>query len=538
MKLRENRKTSRNSVIYSAYLIILLVFVGCDPNLLNTHPDDRYTVGNFWESSEAVNAALTGTYRPLRYQGVFGRQASPAWEDAATPNLFTTSGIGFSNIALGQQNATSGSVMSWRWSHSYDGVGRANIFLSRIDEATGISEEEKSRMTGEALFLRAIYYYMLTTYYGDVPLILDPPDVEEHALLPRSPREQVVEQILEDLDRAAELLPLDYPTGDAGRATRGAALGLKARILLYEASPLLNPDQDPARWQAAAAAAEEVISINQYALFPDYHTLFLPENENSEEVLFDVQYISPTVEPGLGTSWDLINIQHATTAPLQELVDAFLMADGLPYDQSPLYDAGQPYLNRDPRFYTTVLYPGARFQNDDVTEITYAHTGYALRKYSVFDETTGNPPANVSDIKDGQSETNYMVIRYAEILLSYAEAQNEYAGPDPSVYAALNQVRERAGMPAVEAGLTQDELREVIRHERRIEFVGEGLYYNDIRRWKTIEEVNNGPVHRQDGQVRSNRSFNPARDYWWPIQQSELDLNPELTQNTGYGQRR
>src|SRR5690625_3347124 len=151
---------------------------------------------------------------------------------------------------------------------------------------------------------------MLTTYYGDVPLILAPPDVEAHALLPPSPPGQVVEQISEDLDRAAALLPSDYPTGDAARATRGAALGLTARILLYEARPLLNPDQDPARWQAAAAAAEEVISINQYALFPDYHTLFLPDNENSEEVLFDVQYISPTVEPGLGTSWDLINIQQ------------------------------------------------------------------------------------------------------------------------------------------------------------------------------------------------------------------------------------
>src|SRR5690625_3957388 len=151
MKLRENRKTSRNSVIYSAYLIILLVCVGCDADLLNTHPDDRYTVGNFWEGSEAVNAALTGTYRALRYQGVVGRQASPEWEDAAKAKLFTTSGIGFGNIALGQQSATSGSVMSWRWSHSSDGVGRANSCLSRIDEATGISEEGNSRTTGAAL---------------------------------------------------------------------------------------------------------------------------------------------------------------------------------------------------------------------------------------------------------------------------------------------------------------------------------------------------------------------------------------------------
>src|SRR5699024_3136080 len=135
-----------------------------------------------------------------------------------------------------------------------------------------------------------------------------------------------------DLDRAAELLPLEYASSnDDGRATRGSALGLKARILLYEASPLLNTDQNANKWQAAADAAQEVMDLNVYDLFPDYHTLFLPESQSSEEVVFDVQYISPTIEPGLGTSWDLINIQHATTAPLQELIDAFLMEDGLPY---------------------------------------------------------------------------------------------------------------------------------------------------------------------------------------------------------------
>ncbi len=530
----KNKKTLQSKLVLCALFTTVLLFGACDPDLLNTNPDDRYTVGNFWESETAVTAALNGAYRPLRYQGVFGRQASPAWEDAATPNLFTTSGIGFSNIALGQQDPTSGSVMSWRWSHSYDGVGRTNTFLARIDEAEGISEEDRARMTGEVHFLRALYYFILATYYGDVPLILDPPDVVAQAELPRTPREEVIGQVLADLEQAAGLLPLSYSGSDEGRATRGAALGLKARVLLYEASPLHNPQNDLSRWQAAADAAQEVIGLGVYDLFPDYHSLFLPENQNSEEVVFDVQYISPQVEPGLGTSWDLINIQHATTAPLQELIDAFHMEDGLPYNESPLYDPEDPYMNRDPRFYTTVVYPGARFQNDDVTGTTYAHTGYALRKYTVYSATEGNPPANVSDIKDGQSHTNYMVIRYADILLSYAEALNEYSGPDQRVYDAINQVRERAEMPHIETGHSQDELREIIRHERRIEFVGEGLFYNDIRRWRTIEELNNGPVHRWDGQLRSNRSFNPDRDYWWPIQQSELDLNPNLEQNPGY----
>lgn len=524
----------QSSIVVCVLFATVLVLAGCDPDLLDTSPQNQYNVGNFWESETAVESALAGTYRPLRYQGIFGRQAIPSWEDAATPNLFTTSGSSFSAIALGEQDENSGGIMTNRWNHSYNGIGRCNTFLDRIEEATGVSEEIKSRMTGEVLFLRALYYFMLANYWGDAPLILDPPDVMEHSALPRSPREDIIDQILEDLDRAIDLLPLGYDASEAGRATRGAALGFKARVLLYEASPLLNPDNDTEKWQEAADAAKAVMDLGLYDLFPDYRNLFLPEYENNEEVIFDVQYISPTVEPGLGTSWDLINIQHATTAPLQELINAFHMEDGLPYDESPLYDSDNPYENRDPRFYTTVIYPGARFKNDDVTGTTYAHTGYALKKYSVYDADVGDPPASVSDIKDGQSHTNYMIIRYADVLLMFAEATNEVSGPTPEVYDAIRQVRGRVGMPDIGTGHSKDELREIIRHERRIEFVGEGLYYNDIRRWKTIEEVNNGDVHRWDGQLRSSRRFDPGKDYWWPIQQSQLDLNPKLEQNEGY----
>lgn len=533
MYLKKNVEPQRKLVVCVAFTIACAV-MGCDPSLLDTSPQNQYNVGNFWESETAVESALAGTYRPLRYQGIFGRQAIPAWEDAATPNLFTTSGSSFSAIALGEQDENSGGIMTNRWNHSYDGIGRCNTFLGRIEDAAGVSEEMKARMTGEVLFLRSLYYFMLANYWGDAPLILDPPDVTQHSDLPRSPREEIIEQILKDLDQAIDLLPLEYAASEAGRATRGAALGFKARVLLYEASPLLNPDNDTEKWQKAAAAAKAVMDLGLYDLFPDYRGLFLPENEHNEEVIFDVQYISPTVEPGLGTSWDLINIQHATTAPLQGLVDAFYMEDGLPYNESPLYDPGNPYENRDPRFYTTVIYPGARFKNDDVTGTTYAHTGYALKKYSVYDEDIGDPPASVSGIKDGQSHTNYMVIRYADILLMFAEATNEASGPDSEVYDAIREIRERAGMPDIGTGHSQDELREIIRHERRIEFVGEGLYYNDIRRWKTIEEVNNGDVHRWDGQLRSRRKFDPGRDYWWPIQQGQLDLNTKLKQNENY----
>jgi hypothetical protein len=167
-----------------------------------------------------------------------------------------------------------------------------------------------------------------------------------------------------------------------------------------------------------------------------------------------------------------------------------------------------------------------------VTPSRFAITGYGLKKYSIYDK--GAPPSGKSDLKGGQSETNYILLRYADVLLMYAEAKNEASGPDASVFSALNSVRSRAGLPAVSTALTQDSLRSVIRHERRVEFAGEGMYYNDIRRWKTAEQVLGQSIYKYDGSKIETRKFNPARDYWWPIPQTEKDLNPNLTQNDGY----
>jgi hypothetical protein len=209
------------------------------------------------------------------------------------------------------------------------------------------------------------------------------------------------------------------------------------------------------------------------------------------------------------------------------------MKNGLPItDPASGYDPAHPYANRDPRLYQTIVYPGDTFMTVPVTPSRFAITGYGLKKYSIYDK--GAPPSGKSDLKGGQSETNYILLRYADVLLMYAEAKNEASGPDASVFSALNSVRSRAGLPAVSTALTQDSLRSVIRHERRVEFAGEGMYYNDIRRWKTAEQVLGQSIYKYDGSKIETRKFNPARDYWWPIPQTEKDLNPNLTQNDGY----
>lgn len=311
-------------------------------------------------------------------------------------------------------------------------------------------------------------------------------------------------------------------------------MAVKARVLLYEASPLFNSSNDVQKWQAAADAAKAVIDLpgTGYGLYPDYRGLFLPQNENNKEVIFDVQYIFP----GLGTSFDLIGKQYNTNAPLLDLAQAYYMNNGLPIsDPASGYDPANPYSNRDPRLYGTIFFPGDTLMQVKVTNTRFAVTGYGMKKYTIYDK--GPAPAGQSDLKGGQSETNFIILRYADILLMYAEALNEASGPSPEVYDALNAVRQRVKMPAIDPSvtpLTQAELRQIIHHERRIEFAGEGLYYNDIRRWKTAETLLNASIKKYDGSQIEVRTFDPSRDYFWPIPLTETDLNPNLEQNPGY----
>lgn len=524
--------------ILSFIIIYCILIYGCDNSYLNVDPHDRYTQNNFWQSSQAANAALTGCYAVLRYSGVYGGTATPLWEETASPNAYNYSNSdGWNSIAEGLQSSTTGGIISSRWANCYEGIGRCNYFLANVDRVTSIDEATRTRMKGEAYFLRALFYFLLENYWGDVPLILDPPDPSTQSNLPRTSRQQIIEQILKDLDSATLVLPLKYGSSDLGRVTKGAAMALKARVLLFEASPLFNTNNDKNKWKLAADAAKAVIDISSsagYGLYPDYRSLFLPENENNKEVIFDVQFIYPQE----GNSFDLICGQYNSNAPLLDLVQSYEMKNGLPIsDPSSGYRPDSPYLNRDPRLYATIVYPGEVWVSGSnkvtVTSSWFPITGYAMQKLSVYNSAT-KPPVKASDIKDGQSYINYIVIRYADVLLMYAEAQNEFIGPDPSVYAAVNQIRARVGMPNVAPGLTQDSMRQVIRHERRIEFAGEGLYYNDIRRWKIAELVMNSPIYTWKHTLIETRRFNPNRDYWWPIPQTQLDLNHNLVQNSGY----
>ncbi|WP_207515285.1 RagB/SusD family nutrient uptake outer membrane protein [Longitalea luteola] len=515
----------------SLYILCFVsLLCSCSKKALETTPTDRYTEETFWVSERNAVAALSGCYAVMTENGIFGGDATPLWEETVTPNAYNyIDEMGFNAIASGTHTAVNSLIIYHRWNDAYRGIGRCNTLISKITEIS-MNDNLRNRMIAEAKFLRALYYTVLETYYGGVPLILDPPDPRAHGSLPRNSREEVVTQILKDIDEAASVLPVTYPAADKGRATKGAALGLKARILLFEASPLINTTNDINKHTAAVNAAKAVMDLApsaKYDLFPNYRQLLFPANENNPEVVFDVQFKAPELT---GNSFDLIGRQFNTNAPLQDLVTSYDMADGLPADKSPLFDPNDIYKNRDPRFYQTIVFPGDTFMGNLVTHLApFTQTGYALKKYTVYDK---EPTTNL--IGGLQSPTNYVVIRYADILLMYAEARNEAVGPDQSVYDAVNRVRARAQMPDLPAGLSKAEMREAIRKERRIEFAGEGFYYNDIRRWKTAEHVMNATIYDSENNVIQKRTFNPARDYWWPIPQAERDLNPELTQNSLY----
>ena len=477
---------------------------------METSPSDVLSEENFWQTETDIVSGINACYAAALDNSSSGFGLVQWRTENVTPNAYNQSGE--TQIAEGSHNAGNFDYFENKFNTNYGGIGRVNNLLAHID-GVNMNAGLKQRIRGEALFLRALFYSDLAFYYGDVPLITEAPSLDQ-ATLPRDPKEDVITQVLADLNEAASLLPMpgSYGGSDIGRATKGAALALKARVLLYES-----------RWAEAAASAKEVIDMQAYSLFPDYRRLFMQENENNEEVVFDFQYMIGENEQ----AFNRIIENQLNMAPVKGLVDSYLMKDGLSIDESPLFDPDNPYDNRDPRLLQSIAVPGKMFRGQIIAEDRYVATGYSFKKLTDYEDDVVTPNIHPSGL-------NFIVLRYADVLLMYAEAKNEASGPDNSVYNALNEIRDRVDMPDIPTGLTQNEMRDVIRHERRIELAGEGLYYRDILRWRIAEIVNNAPIYNIRGEVLQYRTFNPVRDYLWPIHSNTIQENPALSQNPGF----
>lgn len=567
--------------LFLCILILGIAFgtAGCSDDLLTTVPPDEVSSAVFWSTERDFNTALNGTYNRM-----MGVNLDPMYFDGATD-------IGYSHAdwmrqhgyVMGRADALSG----WStgiWSRIYEGISRANEILGQLESVEdgvltpGVAEQ----IRGQALFLRGYFYHQLLWMFGDVPIYTSVPTIEEARDISRSPRDQVYDRVIEDLSEAAGLLPVNWSGSQYGRATLGAALGYHARTALYEASwqKYLEDNQPRATelFQTAADMALEVINLNEYTLHPDFRELFTYDGEQSSEILFDFQRVSGQNgwHAWLGFAPSSMG-SNVDVAPTRELVNRFPMSDGLPIDESPLYDPEAPritydgdgnptvetlgmYADRDQRLYGTVLFPGGEFNGviynsypscsdgapegycsptSDrilITDYNNTYTGYIAMKY--VDPADQSSPTN--------SGLNIIKMRYADILLMYAEAKTELGEQDASVQEALQEIRDRVDLPLPIdiTTMSQNQALEFIRNERIIEIAWEGLYLADIRRWGTAEDVLNGNVHGIDiagsGGAFSpvpgqhTRSFATPKDYLWPIPASERDLNSNLEQNPGY----
>ena len=496
------------------FLILSALFLTNCSKQLDTNPTNSYSQDTYWTSSQSALDALSGCYNLLATEMFTGKREFLL--ENLTPNSYDYTGDeAQTEFVMGAQTATTLGINSRTWTVSYRGIGRCNTLLDNIDKID-MDKDLSSRIIGEAKFLRAFLYQRLNIVFHGVPLILNEPDIKADSKLPRNSYEEVLTQILKDLDDAIAALPVTYPKSDNGRVTKGAALAMKARVLLQEK-----------KYPEVINLCKEILGSNVYDLFPNYGGMFKKANEGNKEIIFDVRYKAPDLVNG---DYNIIMAQYNTIAPTKNLIDAYEMNDGLSIGESPLYDPAHPYENRDPRFYQTIIYLGMPWRNRTATTADLHETGFGFWKFTEYNATTqGTIPAN-------QSDDNFVVIRFADVLLMYAEALNEVSGPVQDVYSSINKVRQRpsVNMPPLPSGLSQEEMRETIRHERRIELAGESRYFFDIRRWGTIDLLMNQPVYNYKNDLIQNRSFKPNRDYYWPIPYTEIDLNPSLEQNSGY----
>lgn len=436
-----------------------------------------------------------------------------------------------------------------------------NLDISRLDPAKRVEYENNLKdirmWRAEAHFLRAYFNFELLKRYGPIPIIKSTLDInKDYSDTPRPTMKEVVEFIANDCDIAAdslELTPWRNMNDAFGRATKGAALALKSRLLLYAASPLYvdfgdideaNKPSDATLWKAAADAAKAVIDLNQYALAPAYDDLFKNDFQN-KEYIFVRRY--PSNSDFEKSNFPVSYGGKGGTNPSQNLIDDYEMLDGTAFDWNDPVKAAHPFENRDERLLATVLMNGVLFKGKRVA--TYpggadatpnpnaTKTGYYLRKFlneNVNIQTGGGSDGHVVPL-----------FRLAEIYLNYAEALNEYDPTNPDIAVYLNKIRERVSLPDVPSGLTQEQMRTLIHHERRVELAFEEHRFWDVRRWKvassTLGATVKGVKITQDD--AGNFTYSPVqveqrvfqpKMYWYPIPQSEVLKLHHWEQNKGW----
>ncbi|ETZ21844.1 RagB/SusD family nutrient uptake outer membrane protein [Pedobacter sp. V48] len=555
------------------YLIILVAVLAtvapsCQKGYLDKSPLSGPSDETFFANQDELLLAVNGLYKSAAYSPLDGMPLNLSIDDG-TDIGWDRNNSALQSIGKGNQDSNNTYALEI-WKQAYIVIAKCNFILDNLDKVKDKTTPAIfNRSKAEARFIRAYSYQYLIDYFGSVPLITKMLTLEE-AQIAKTPKAELADFIMKELTEAALDLPNSYTGGDIGRATKGAALSIKARTALNNG-----------KWQDAVDAAKAVMDLKAYTLHNDFGALFSYAGQNSNEIIWAFQYLRASKTQTHATPTALLSRNgqgFSNKVPSQSLVDAYPCTDGLNIDESPLFDPKDPYKNRDPRLGFTIALPGSiyfnyqfethrdslkcwnydttpakRVDNQEAINAFATFTGYCWRKY-----------VDLADKPDrSNSELNVIQIRYAEILLIYAEAKNELNQLDQSAYDAINLVRQRpsVNMPAIASGKSQTEFRSLVHKERLYELAMEGFRQTDLRRWNIAEKAMTGNFYgrvqrglvaaapqidengltdysavpnRADMRVIEIRTFNKNRDYLWPIPNIEVVTNPKLIQNPNY----
>jgi hypothetical protein len=536
--------------IYLIISLMILLVTSCS-DFLDTYPKDALSPSTTWQNEDDAEKFLVGLYNGW----IWGEEFF---------YLDCASDIGFNfHTHEGWRQIGNGTLTAANPGNSFynfSTIRRVITFLENIDNVPFSDEADKLDMIGQAKTIRAYNYFKMNFWYGGVPIIDSYVDAEE-AKVPRNSETEVKEYVYKEIDEAIGYLKV-RPNSDKGRVGKATALAVKMRSALYWGD-----------YQRALDAARAIIDLNVYELDSDYTNQFTLAGQNSPEIILSNQRIKNLASEWIVTIPNNADGGWSSMVPTQNLIDLYEMENGLTKEEAGSgYDPAHPFAGRDPRMAMTVLYPGREWEsgyNDVLNTLdrllpdgspnanfpeganNASKTALTWSKYVV--------PLEQYERDFYTTNTQYIVFRYAEVLLTLAEAANELTGPSEEVYNALNEIRNRVGMPDVDRTKynTKETLRELIRRERSVELAGEGFRRADIVRWKDAsgkmiaETVLNKPLTRIEGTVDYNepdpfkratvtgtviiedRKFTPNNRYL-PIPQGNIDNNPALVQNQGY----
>ncbi|WP_430974178.1 RagB/SusD family nutrient uptake outer membrane protein [Sunxiuqinia rutila] len=573
-----------------AILLIIIISYSC--NDLNLSPLSEGSSENWYSTPEEIEMAVTELFNIDYWDAELTRISSGnagyslEWTDRFTDDWTartTTSAVDGGTLTS-QTN-----FVNWTWNNAYKCIAAANRILLNLDKASSnITEGKLNEFAANAKFARAGQYSKLIFHYGDVPYYTNLLTIEEAFSLGQTSKETILDSIYADYDYAIKYLPEVYGSNEYQFATKGAALAMKARIALYTGD-----------YRTAMETAKLCIDLEIYSLHPNYRELFLSSTKNSAETIFGnprSTELGVMIPKGGRSKEPLSRLAggFANGGPSWDLLCAYLCTDGLPVDESPLFDPHKPFRNRDPRCTASIVEFGTEWLGyiyqphpDSLTTLKTSTGEYvsnadnrAILMYSSFNGLVWKKKID-QDWLDLETDPDNIVIRYADVLLMYAEAKIELGDIDQSVLDAINKVRARAyGVHFAETNLypaitttNQAELRKFLRIERRMEFAFEGRRYSDLIRWRLAEKaltknryglldpddlrenlVNTGgwffpetPEIDEDGlpdftsmydkgliKLLAVLSFDASKQYLWPIPSSEIEINKNLTQNPGY----